>query len=259
MGPPRIVTTSWDDGDPDDFRVAELLHSRGLSGTFYIPFTSPLGGKTLAPADLKSLRSGGFEIGAHGVSHRVLTELSPQELLGEVRDSKSRLEDTLGQPVDMFCYPKGRSNRKVIRQVKEAGYKGARTTCMLRQGLDFNPFRMPTSLVAHPDTRTLYARNLLRGRNFSGLICYLNQLIRVDSWATMGKILFDRVLREGGVWHLYGHSWEIEQCGLWTELAETLDYVSRCEGVLYKPNGGVLNYLPAESLQPSPVAKRSLG
>ena len=33
----RIVTTSWDDGDPSDLRVAELLAARKLPGTFYIP------------------------------------------------------------------------------------------------------------------------------------------------------------------------------------------------------------------------------
>ena len=240
MRPPRIVTTSWDDGDPGDLRVAELLHSRGLAGTFYIPLISPRGGKTLDPADLKSLRSGGFEIGAHGVSHRVLTELSPEELVGEVRVCKSRLEDTLSEPVKMFCYPKGRFNKSVIRQVKEAGYKGARTTRMLRQGLDFDPFQMPTSLLVHPNTRMLYAKNLVRGRNIGGLFNYVTQFIRLDSWTAIGKILFDRVLREGGVWHLYGHSWEIEQGGLWDDLAEILDHVCRRQGVLYLPNNEVL-------------------
>jgi hypothetical protein len=34
----------------------------------------------------------------------------------------------------------------------------------------------------------------------------------------MGKILFDRVLKEGGVWHLFGHSWQIEEMGLWDDL-----------------------------------------
>ena len=35
---PRTVTTSCDDGDPSDLKVAELLRTRGLLGTFYFPF-----------------------------------------------------------------------------------------------------------------------------------------------------------------------------------------------------------------------------
>jgi hypothetical protein len=31
------LTTSWDDGHPLDFRVADLLSKYGLTGTFYIP------------------------------------------------------------------------------------------------------------------------------------------------------------------------------------------------------------------------------
>jgi peptidoglycan/xylan/chitin deacetylase (PgdA/CDA1 family) len=213
------------------------------------------GGKALEAADLKSLRSGGFEIGAHGVSHRILTGLGPKELDREVRICKSRLEDTISQPVPMFCYPKGRFNKSVIRHVKEAGYKGARTTRMLRQGLDFDPFQMPTSLLAHPNTRMQYAKNLVKGRNIRGLFDYVTRFIRLDSWVSMGKVLFDRVLRKGGLWHLYGHSWEIEQGGLWAGLAEMLDYVCGREGVLYLSNGDVLKYLPQESPPQSTVEK----
>lgn len=245
--PLRIVTTSWDDGDPDDLRVAELLHSRGLVGTFYIPLIGHHGRKTLGPAELKSLRSGGFEVGAHGVSDTVLTGLSTGKLAQEVEMCKSGLEDTLSEPVQMFCYPRGRFNKCVIKYVKEAGYKGARTTRMMRQGLDFDPFQMPTSLLAHPNTKIQYARNLVRGRNVSGLFDYMTQFIRLDSWTSIGKILFDRVLSEGGVWHLFGHSWEIEKGGLWAGLAEMLDYVSRREGVLYCTNSEILKYLAQES------------
>jgi peptidoglycan/xylan/chitin deacetylase (PgdA/CDA1 family) len=259
MRPLSIVTTSWDDGDPNDLRVVELLHSRGLTGTFYIPINGYNGGKRLKPADLKSLRSGGVEIGAHGVSHKVLTGLNPKELAQEVGICKSRLEDTLGEPVQMFSYPKGRFNKSIMRRVKEAGYKGARTTRMLRQGLDFDPFRMPTSLLAYPNAKMLYLKNLVKGRNFRGLFDYVTQFIRLESWTSIGKILFDRVLREGGVWHLYGHSWEIEKGGLWADLTEMLDYVCRREGVLYFSNSDVLEYLPQESVQPSPVAKKPLG
>jgi peptidoglycan/xylan/chitin deacetylase (PgdA/CDA1 family) len=254
MSKPTIVTTSWDDGHPNDLRVAELLHSRGLTGTFYIPMIGYHGGKTLEPTDLKALRSGGFEIGAHGVSHSVLTELNGKELVQEVGCCKNGLEDTLGEPVRMFCYPKGRFNKSVIRHVKEAGYKGARTTRMLRQEVDFDPFQMPTSLLAHPNSKMLYARNLVKGQSVRGLFDYVTQFMRLG-WASISKILFDRVLSKGGVWHLFGHSWEMGKMGLWDELVEILDYVSGREGVLYLTNGDVLAYLSQESLQSSTGAK----
>ena len=33
----KIITTSWDDGHPLDFKLAELLNKYNLKGTFYIP------------------------------------------------------------------------------------------------------------------------------------------------------------------------------------------------------------------------------
>ncbi len=68
---------------------------------------------------------------------------------------------------------------------------------------------------------------------------------RADNWVDLGKAFFDLVLRQGGFWYLYGHSWQIEEMGLWDELRQMLDYVSNREGVTYVSNRGVLNFLPA--------------
>jgi peptidoglycan/xylan/chitin deacetylase (PgdA/CDA1 family) len=245
-----IVTTSWDDGDPRDLQVAEFLRARGLAGTFYIPIIGYDGRRTLDPEHLRSLASEGFEIGGHGASHNVLTGLQPIEIHRELRICKRRLEDIVGKRVRMFCYPKGRFNNEVMLHVKQNGYEGARTTRMFRQGLDFDPVQMPTSLVAYPNIRNLYAKNLLRGRNIRALFTYGTQLIHADSWVTVGKALFDHVLREGGVWHLYGHSWQIEEMGLWDDLKEILDYVCGRDGVLYVTNAEVLTFLAKKAAVP---------
>jgi hypothetical protein len=48
------------------------------------------------------------------------------------------------------------------------------------------------------------------------------------------------VLTEGGIWHLYGHSWELEALNLWDELAEMLDYVAHRPGASYLLNSQVV-------------------
>jgi peptidoglycan/xylan/chitin deacetylase (PgdA/CDA1 family) len=45
----------------------------------------------------------------------------------EVRDSKFRLEDLFGRPVEWFAYPYGQADRKVRAIVAEAGFKAAVT------------------------------------------------------------------------------------------------------------------------------------
>jgi len=242
----RIVTTSWDDGGRGDLKLAELLRSRGIRGTFYVPIT-PYRGRALDRAELRALSCEDFEIGAHGFSHKLLWGLPAEELAGEVGPCKPILEDILGTEVRMFSYPWGRYDSNLVRALKEARYCGARTVRMLATRLDFNPFEMPTTVQIFPHPRSNYLRNVARARKLEGWQVYLAQRERLGNWLELGKRLFDSVLQNGGIWHLYGHSWEIDELGLWEDLEQILDYVCKRKGVMYVPNWELLRFLPATS------------
>ncbi len=229
-----VVTTSWDDGDSADLKLAELLRSRGISGTFYIPINYKE--RTLDNCELRDLASEEFEVGAHGFSHKLLWGLPPQELAEEIGPCKPMLEDIVGREVRMFCYPCGRYDANVVRTLQEAGYHGARTTRMLATRTDFDPFEIPTTVQIFPHRPFSYFKNVARARRLEGFRTYFAQREQLDSWFELGKRLFDAVMENGGVWHLYGHSWEIDRLGLWDELRDMLDYVSHREGVRYVPN-----------------------
>ena len=242
----RIVTTSWDDGDIFDLKIAEILYARKLAGTFYIPIAGHHSSSAMDHCDLRTLRGRGFEIGAHGLSHLVLSHCTKETLAQEVETCKKRLEDILGSQVRMFAYPRGRYSNLAIRSVKQAGYAGARTTQMLAQTLDFDPYRMPTTVHVFPHSKSDYVRNAVRAADFGAGWKYLTQLRQVDRWVELAKILFDSVLQEGGIFHLYGHSWEIDELNLWDDLNDVLDYVCKRDGVLYVSNSDILDYVPTK-------------
>src|SRR5207248_6782429 len=174
-----FVTTSWDDGDPKDLKVADLLRSRGLGGTFYVPMVGYLGRKTLTNADLRALSDQGFEIGGHSVSHKNLPNLTPEQLEQEVGTCKEKLEQITTRNVLMFCYPNGRYNRQVVWHVRKAGYQGARTVRMLSIDREFLPFEMPTTVQAYPHSTAAYIRNMARARNVPALLNYARRLRRL--------------------------------------------------------------------------------
>ena len=65
-----------------------------------------------------------FEILSHGITHRFLTynqENSKEEIL----QSKKYLEQKIGKPIEIFCYPEGKNNKEVQDYCKNAGYKFA--------------------------------------------------------------------------------------------------------------------------------------
>jgi peptidoglycan/xylan/chitin deacetylase (PgdA/CDA1 family) len=243
----RIVTTSWDDGDPMDLRVAEMLRTRGLLGTFYVPIIGYNGRPILDANDLRGLSSQGFEIGAHGVSHHVLPKFRGKELHREVSICKQRLQDILGDEVKMFCYPKGRYSNRVICELEKTGYAGARTTEMLSCDMDMNPYRIATTLEAFPHKSTDYLRNFARALNVRAALDWAICSRHARNWVAIAKQTFDQVLRKGGIWHLYGHSWIVEEFNLWEDLDQVLDYVSHRDGVSYFRNQDILRFLPSSS------------
>ena len=122
----RIAIT-FDDGYTDNLRVAApLLAARGLPFTVYVTtdFVREGASGFMTPSELKELaRIPGASIGAHGCSHRPLTECGSDELAAELTDSKHYLEDLLGQPITSLAYPHGAADRRVRDAVAVAGYQ----------------------------------------------------------------------------------------------------------------------------------------
>ena len=70
-------------------------------------------------------------IGAHTVSHPVLSALSVEQACAEMRDSRERIEAHIGVPVTHFCYPFGSRNEVGAREfelARQLGFKTATTT-----------------------------------------------------------------------------------------------------------------------------------
>jgi peptidoglycan/xylan/chitin deacetylase (PgdA/CDA1 family) len=79
----------------------------------------------LSANQLRMLSGLGFEIACHGLSHRLLTSLSKEQLADELVRSKVILEDATGRAVRCFSYPFGRADSEVISAAEDAGYEKA--------------------------------------------------------------------------------------------------------------------------------------
>jgi hypothetical protein len=224
--PGTYITTSWDDGHPLDFRVAELLATYSLRGTFYVPRTAETG--VMTPAQIRELSSG-FEVVAHTINHTELTLVDENRARQEIDGSKGWLEDLTGRACSMFCPPRGKFAPQHLNLVQEAGFTGVRTVELL--SLDVprpqgGLVLMPTTLQAHPHGMMAYAKNMARRLAFRNLwLCLVHA--RALAWPRLVRSLLPLALRRGGVFHLWGHSWELEKTGLWRELEEVLQFMSQ--------------------------------
>ena len=81
--------------------------------------------------EVRIMRDGGIEFGAHTVSHPVLSRISHGEAVAEIRSSKETIEARLGVPVPLFAYPNGRRDDytpALVEALPELGFTGALTT-----------------------------------------------------------------------------------------------------------------------------------
>lgn len=120
------VAITFDDGYRDNMTVAApLLADAGLPFTVFVTpdFVRSGARHYLSPDEVRQLAQvPGAAIGAHGRSHRRLTQCSDAELAAELHDSKAWLEDLLGKSVETMSFPHGATDARVRTAAAAAGY-----------------------------------------------------------------------------------------------------------------------------------------
>lgn len=82
----------------------------------------------LTRRELQELASAGMTIGAHTLSHPMLSQLPPELARAEISESRAKLESVLQKPVWAFAYPFGDPQSvtpQVLAMAEETGYQAA--------------------------------------------------------------------------------------------------------------------------------------
>jgi hypothetical protein len=234
----RLITTSWDDGHEADFRLADLLEKYNVKATFYIPKTNAE--RKVMPARMVRELADRFEVGGHTLQHVRLHNRSSKIIADEINGSYHWLSNLTGKAPVSFCFPGGKYNQQAILQAHASGFRVLRTTELLSivgsqaQGL------VPTTLQLFQHTKATYFKHLVKHRRWSNLLTW----IKASGLVTLEKLTeyyLVNIERSGGCFHLWGHSWEIEENNLWDELEIILKHISNRTGFTYIENKEILS------------------
>jgi peptidoglycan/xylan/chitin deacetylase (PgdA/CDA1 family) len=131
--PEKPLILTFDDGWENQYQNAlPVLKKYNFPATFFV-VVNYIGKKNFMDwQQLKEILKLGGEIGSHTLNHPHLLNLSEVQLKKEIQKSKIILEEKLGYPINIFAYPYGEFNSKIIKIVLEAGYFAARSC---REGL----------------------------------------------------------------------------------------------------------------------------
>ncbi len=153
----RVSRADWDRWpsrvETNTDRVLDLLEAAGARGTFFI-----LGCVAKKhPGVVRRIVAAGHEIGSHGMTHKMLTELSPHEMREEARDSRRLLEDCSGSRVEGYrapSYTMSAHTRWALDILVETGYTYDSSIFPIRgrrygyRGGPTRPVRLPTAASA---------------------------------------------------------------------------------------------------------------
>jgi peptidoglycan/xylan/chitin deacetylase (PgdA/CDA1 family) len=155
-GPGKYVVITFDDGFRNFYTEAfPALAGHGFAATMFLP-TGYIGSgrqcfkgkECLTWREARELRQAGMGLGSHTVSHPVLYEESWERIERELRDSRQRMEDELGEAVRSFAYPYAfpQSDREFAEifkeKLREAGYECCVTTELGRAKPGDDPYRL---------------------------------------------------------------------------------------------------------------------
>ncbi|MDP3791839.1 MAG: polysaccharide deacetylase family protein [Candidatus Omnitrophota bacterium] len=135
---------TFDDGDITNYTKAlPILKEFGMRASFFI--IGEWVGKNgyMDWSQIKNLQDNGMTIGAHGMTHRILTELNDDELSYELMESKRLLEEHLDCSIATLSIPRGFYNKRVMDKAKEIGYDTIFTSddrIVIRSDWDLNRF-----------------------------------------------------------------------------------------------------------------------
>ncbi|MCS7005877.1 MAG: polysaccharide deacetylase family protein [Cytophagales bacterium] len=139
--PKRPIILTFDDGYEDNFQNAlPLMQKYGFRGVIFLLgnlfpdynfWDVALGDERFSlmnQSQREAFVRAGWEIGAHSLSHKRLTQISTKEAYDEIKKSKSLLETSLSISVISFAYPYGDYNSEIRDITKKVGFSFAVAT-----------------------------------------------------------------------------------------------------------------------------------
>jgi len=121
-GDPAVRIT-FDDGNASDLELAlPALRGRRLDATFFV-IAGRCGQRgSLSREDVGELARAGMTIGSHGMRHRSWPSVHGDELREELVEAPRLLADMAGRPVHEAACPFGDYDRRVLKELRRAGF-----------------------------------------------------------------------------------------------------------------------------------------
>jgi hypothetical protein len=111
-------------------------------------------------------------------------------------------------------------------------------------------YKIPTTIAAFNRNMFVNLAHSIRRKNWRGLLDVLS-IGYNRTWFEIAKSFFKKFLMRGGVYHLWGHSWQIEQNNQWNEIEKLFAFISQKSGNEYLTNNEILKKIMQNTSKPN--------
>lgn len=125
--PEKSIILTFDDGYMDNYVEALpiLKEFRFKAAIFVITNLIDKIPNYMNSKQLKEMQDNGFDIESHTANHEHLKELSYENQVKTLQDSKDSLEKILNKEIQYLAYPYGEYSKETLKAVSQVGYKMA--------------------------------------------------------------------------------------------------------------------------------------
>ena len=157
--PAKPVALTFDDGWACCYTtVFPILRQHEMVATFFV-YPAGIGSPGYLTWDnLREMQAAGMDVQAHSVTHPNLKAIAASDALREITRCREQIGEQLGEEPEVFAYPFGEYDAKLMEMVKSAGYLGAFSTDPGTTFDDAGVYKLPRVLVTYTDPIETFAK-----------------------------------------------------------------------------------------------------
>lgn len=233
-GKAKAVTFSYDDGKPQDERLAGIFNKYGMKGTFNFN-CDQMRGRVYSDEKIKEIfLSKGHEIAVHGANHRANGNMRAIEGIRDVLDCRLELEQRCDTIIRGMAYPdtgiRQFGNFGTYEQVKaylqELDIVYARTL-----GVHNSSYMLPEDFHAWMPTAH---------HNDPKMMEYIDEFLSIDT--SKNAYHARRVPR---LFYVWGHSSEFDDNNNWEVIEQICQKLANNDEIWYATNIEIYDYVEA--------------